>query len=89
MWLPDSIYSRVPQFWLLMGLLFFAFGLYLGFEYQLIFVYLGTGAFCVLRSLWIYRIRREFRKIPFTTIRNAAPSVKQANQSPDSSASTM
>jgi hypothetical protein len=89
MWLPESIYARVPQFWLLMGLLFFAFGLYLGFEYQLIFVYLATGTFCVLRSLWIYKIRREFKKIPFTTIHSQQTAAKQVEQSSDSNAPTV
>ena len=92
MWLPDSIYARLPQFWLLMGLLFFAFGLYLGFDYELIFVYLGTGAFCVLRSLWTFKVRREFRKIPFTTINKVTTINKpivadaDADQSPESDA---
>ena len=89
MWLPDSIYALVPQFWLLMGLLFFAFGLYLGFEYQLIFVYLATGSFCVLRSLWIYKIRREFRKIPFTTINSQQTATKQVDQASESNASSV
>ena len=89
MWLPDSIYARVPQFWLLMGLLFFAFGLYLGFDYDLIFVYLGTGVFCILRSLWIYKVRRAFRKIPFTTINKPIAAEPQAEQSPDSKPAAM
>ncbi len=84
MWLPDTVYARVPRFWLLMGLLFFAFGLYLGFEYDLIFVYLATGAFCVLRSLWIFKIRREFRKIPFKTINEPTSAETPADQSAES-----
>ena len=61
MWLPSSIYERVPQFWMLIGLAFFAFGLYLGFEYQLIFVYFALGALSVGRSLWIFSARRVYR----------------------------
>ena len=61
MWLPSSIYERVPQFWLLLGLMFFSFGLYLGFEYQLIFAYLALGAGCIARSAWIYLIRSKHR----------------------------
>ena len=57
MWLPAPIYERVPQFWLLLGLLFFAFGLYLGFEFELIFAYLGLGALCIARSVWIFQVR--------------------------------
>ena len=86
MWLPDTVYARVPRFWLLMGLMFFAFGLYLGFEYDLIFVYLATGAFCVLRSLWIFKIRREFKKIPFKTIDEPTSAETPADQSAETPA---
>jgi len=61
MWLPAPIYERVPQFWLLLGLLFFAFGLYLGFEFELIFAYLALGSLCVARSIWIFLARRVYR----------------------------
>ena len=61
MWLPAPIYERVPQFWLLLGLLFFAFGLYLGFEFELIFAYVALGALCVARSIWIFLARRMHR----------------------------
>lgn len=50
---------------MLIGLMFFAFGLYLGFDYQLIFAYLGLGALCVGRSLWIFQARRTYRSKAF------------------------
>ena len=65
MWIPTTIYERIPQFWLLMGLMFFAFGLYLGFEYQLIFAYLALGALCIARSIWVFLSRRTFREKSF------------------------
>lgn len=65
MWLPSSIYERLPQFWMLIGLMFFAFGLYLGFDYQLIFAYLALGSLCVGRSLWIFQARRSYRSKAF------------------------
>ena len=61
MWLPASIYERVPQFWLLLGLLFFAFGLYLGFEFELIFAYLALGVLCIAYSAWVFHTRRKHR----------------------------
>jgi hypothetical protein len=64
MWLPSPVYERVPQFWLLMGLLFFTFGLYLGFEFQLVFVYLGLGALCIARSVWVFVTRFKYRADP-------------------------
>ena len=62
MLLPESIYNRIPQIWILMGLMFFACGLYLGFEYKMIFAYLGMGAVSVLRGIWIYNARSEVQK---------------------------
>ncbi len=50
MWLPTPVYERVPQFWLLLGLLFMSSGIYLGFEYSLSFIYLGIGSVCVIWS---------------------------------------
>ena len=61
MWLPSPIYERVPQFWLLLGLLFFALGLYLGFEFNLIFIYLGIGIVCIVRFVWIFQTRYRHR----------------------------
>ena len=61
MWLASPIYARVPQFWLLLGLLFFAFGLYLGFEFNLIFIYLGIGILCIGRSALIFQTRHKHR----------------------------
>ena len=65
MWLSSSIYERLPQFWMLIGLMFFAFGLYLGFDYQLIFAYLALGALCLGRSLWVFQARRSYRSKAF------------------------
>lgn len=61
MWLPTPVYEKIPQFWLLIGLLFVALGLYIGFEFELIFYYLALGVVCVIRSLWIHVLRRRFR----------------------------
>ncbi len=62
MWLPDSIYERVPQFWLLLGLLFMSSGTYLGFDYSLSFVYFGMGFICCLWSIWIFSMRLHARR---------------------------
>lgn len=62
MWLPTPIYERVPQFWLLLGLLFMSSGTYLGFDYSLSFVYFGVGFICVLWSLWIFSVRLRSRQ---------------------------
>jgi hypothetical protein len=62
MWLPTPLYERIPQFWLLLGLLFMSSGTYLGFDYSLSFVYFGVGFICCIRSLWIFSMRLTARK---------------------------
>ena len=62
MWLPTPVYERVPQFWLLLGLLFMSSGTYLGFDYSLSFVYFGVGFVCCIWSLWIFSMRLASRK---------------------------
>jgi hypothetical protein len=62
MWLPTPIYERIPQFWLLLGLLFMSSGTYLGFDYQLSFLYFGVGFICCVWSLSIFAMRLRNRK---------------------------
>ena len=67
MWLPTPIYERVPQFWLLLGLLFMTSGTYLGFDYGLSFVYFGVGFLCVIWSIGIFVMRSRNRCDPTRT----------------------
>ncbi len=62
MYLPTPIYERMPQFWFLLGMLFFAAGLYLGFEYVLSFYYLGVGVLCSTYGITIRVLRLRHRK---------------------------
>ena len=62
MFLPESVHKRIPQLWILMGLLLFACGLYLGFEYKMLFVYLGMGAVSLLQGIWAYYARWQILK---------------------------
>lgn len=62
MWIPAPIYERIPQFWLLLSLLFMSSGLYLGFDYSLSFLYFGTGVFCVLWGSRIFVMRKIHRR---------------------------
>jgi hypothetical protein len=55
------IYERVPLVWVLIGLLFNATGLYLGFEFALSFVYLMVGWFCCAFGVAIYVLRLRER----------------------------
>lgn len=62
MWIPTPVYERIPQFWLLLGLLFMSSGTYLGFDYSLSFVYFGVGFVCCIWSLWIFSMRLRNRE---------------------------
>lgn len=52
--LINDVFERLPQVWLLLGLLFISAGLYLGFDYGLSFVYMGVGGVCVLYGLILF-----------------------------------
>jgi hypothetical protein len=61
MWIPTPIYERIPQFWLLLGLLFMSSGTYLGFDYKLSFLYFAVGFACCVWSLSIFTMRLKHR----------------------------
>ena len=61
MWLPTPIYERVPDVWILLGLLFVSLGLYIGFDFEAIWLYLSLGLACLLCGLGIYAIRYRYR----------------------------
>ena len=64
MWIPTPMYERIPQCWVLLGLLFMSSGLYLGFDYKLTFVYFWTGVFCFAWGVRIFTMRRIYRSMP-------------------------
>ena len=79
MWLPTPIYERVPQFWILLGLLFMSSGTYLGFDYSLSFIYFAVGFACVVWSGVIFVRRSRYRSTPIPTIQEEdAPNQEQS-----------
>jgi hypothetical protein len=54
--LISDIFERLPQVWVLVGLLIIATGLYLGFDYSIVFVYLGIGVVCFLYGLVLFAL---------------------------------
>ncbi len=57
MQIPSFIQDRLPQFWLLLGLLFLATGTYLGFDYPVTFLYFAVGIVCIFWSFCIVVLR--------------------------------
>ena len=62
MWIPKSLYDHAPLFWLLLGGLFLAGAVYLGFATGLKSVYYVLGAFCFGQAIWTFVARRRYRK---------------------------
>jgi hypothetical protein len=54
--LTTDIFERLPQVWVLVGLLIIATGLYLGFDYSLVFVYLGVGIISFVYGLVLFAL---------------------------------
>jgi hypothetical protein len=52
--LNSGMFERLPQMWVLVGLLIVATGLYIGFEHSLVFVYIGIGIMCSLYGLALF-----------------------------------
>ena len=61
MWLPTPVYERIPQFYFLVGLLFMANGLYLGFEFAIAFYYIGFGLISCSYGVAIFLMRLQNR----------------------------
>ena len=61
MWRARPIYERYPQIWFLLGLLFFAAGLFVGFEFSVSFLYLLVGVFCCIFGVALFLLRKMER----------------------------
>ena len=57
MQLPDTVYRAFPFYWLVVGILFIAAGLYLGADYPGVHAYYLFGGACTLWSLWVLAMR--------------------------------
>lgn len=73
MWLPNSLYESLPQFWLALGLIFQASCLYLGFDYEYTKYYFVTGFVCCLLSMLVFTLR----------LRNRDPRPRQSGEATD------
>lgn len=55
MYLPESLYERAPHYWLFIGLLLVALGIYLGVQVDTMFMYIGVSL-GVLSCVWGIRV---------------------------------
>jgi hypothetical protein len=59
MLLPDHIYRRIPQCWLIMGILFLVFGLMAGPDFPYFSAYMLLGVVSIIRSIWLFQARQR------------------------------
>jgi len=66
MWLPKSIYERIPQFYVLAGMLLITDGLYVGSEfsysYWYAYLYFGLGFSMLTYGVGLFIFRVNYRK---------------------------
>ena len=68
MQLFNIVFERLPMVWFLLGLLFNALALYLGFDASMFFVYLIVGWGCCIYGLALFVLQRlEKPKQPAST----------------------
>jgi len=66
MWLPKTIYERIPQFYILAGMLLITDGLYVGSEFSYSFwyayLYFGLGSAMLAYGVGLFIFRVNYRK---------------------------
>jgi len=62
MWLPTPLYELIPRFWLVLGFLFIAYGIYLGLDLPPSLGALIMGFFCIAYGIGIALIRARHRQ---------------------------
>jgi hypothetical protein len=62
MLLPDNLYRRIPQLWMLMGVLFLVLALINGPSFRYFAAYLLLGLISLGRALWINAARQRIAR---------------------------
>jgi len=62
MWLPTSVYERVPQFWFLIGVFFILGGIYLGPDHPVAFMYIVIGILSAALGVAVAMHRAKYRR---------------------------
>lgn len=61
MWLPAPVYERIPQIWFLFGLLFIAYGLYIGIDIEYSLLCIAAGVLCCVFGIGVAVFRKRNR----------------------------
>lgn len=62
MWLPTSVYERLPHFWVSAGILFIAYGLFMGLDLTVSLVAIGMGVVSIVDGIALAMIRANVRR---------------------------
>ena len=62
MLVSDGVYRRIPLFWITLGSLFLLLGFIGGADLAYFPAYMGIGALCVVRGVWVYQARWKVHK---------------------------
>ena len=62
MLLPDHLYRRIPQLWMLMGVLFLVLGLMAGPDFRFFGAYILLGLVSLGRAFWIKAARQRIAR---------------------------
>ena len=62
MLVSEGVYRRIPLFWIILGSLFLVLGLLGGTDLPYFPAYIGIGALCVVRGVWVRQARWKVHK---------------------------
>jgi hypothetical protein len=77
MLLPENIYRRIPQFWLMMGILFLLFGLMAGPDFRFFGAYMFLGLASIVRSAWLFQARQRVARRGEVTVLSATQRIER------------
>ena len=80
--LPESVYKRLPQFWLLLGVLFIVTGAFLGTDYPVTYIYFALGVICVFWSFCIVALRPRKPEYSWTEPASVADQIPSSGENP-------
>ncbi|MDH4056731.1 MAG: hypothetical protein OEW73_03195 [Gammaproteobacteria bacterium] len=77
MLLPDSLYRRVPHFWLLMGVFLIFYSLLAWPDVWYFLGYLFLGFASIARALWLFQARKRVVRRAEVTVLTATQRIER------------
>ena len=77
MLLPESLYRRVPHFWLLMGFFLIFYSLVAWPDVRYFLGYLVLGLISVARAFWVFQARKRVVRRAEVTVLTATQKIER------------